>query len=144
MEQAVKIRRATVRDANLLAALAAATNYETYFETDEPEDLAKYIVENFNPAATKVELEDADSTIFLAEVNGKAVGFAKLRENQPADCVKDENVIELHRIYVLEKMTRHGIGVILMRQCLDEAKSKGFNALWLGVFDLNERSHSIL
>ena len=88
MEQAVKIRRATVRDANLLAALAAATNYETYFETDEPEDLAKYIVENFNPA-TKVELEDADSTIFLAEVNGKAVGFAKLRENQPADCVKN-------------------------------------------------------
>jgi len=85
-------------------------------------------------------LEDKNSTFFLAEINGKAVGYAKLRENNPADCVKDENVVELHRIYVLEKLTRHGVGKILIRRCLEEAKSRGFKGLWLGVFDLNERA----
>ncbi len=140
MDQAVKIRRAGVKDANLVAALAATTNYETYFETDDPEDLVKYIADYFNPQSMKIELEDRNSTFFLAELNGKAIGYAKLRKGQPAECVKDENVIELHRIYVLEKMTRHGIGKILLRKCLDEAREGGFDALWLGVFDLNIRA----
>ena len=129
MDQAVKIRRSNVKDANLLAALAPATNYETYFETDDPEDLAKYIADNFNPQAMKIELEDRNSTFFLAEMNGKAIGYAKLREGQPADCIAGENVIELHRIYVLEKMTQHGIGKILLQKCLDEAGTSGFASL---------------
>jgi len=140
VEQTVKIRRADAKDANLLAALGGATNYETYFETDEPEDLAKYIADYFNPNALKIELEDKNSTFFLAEINGKAVGYAKLREGNPADCVKGENIVELAKLYVLEKMTRHGIGKILMQKCLDEAKSQGFDALWLAVFNLNVRA----
>ncbi|MGC2236013.1 MAG: GNAT family N-acetyltransferase [Pyrinomonadaceae bacterium] len=140
MMEDAKIRRAAAADANVIAALAATTAYETYFETDEPEDLAKYIADFFNPQAVKTELEDKDSTFFLVEVNGKAVGYAKLREGQPDECVKDENIIELHRLYVLEKMIRHGIGRLLMRKCLDEAKSRGFDALWLSVFNLNARA----
>jgi len=41
-EQTINIRRAAAQDANVLSVLAATTNYETYFETDEPEDLANY------------------------------------------------------------------------------------------------------
>lgn len=140
MEEVVKIRLATAADANLLAALGAATMYETYFETDDPQDMSKYIVDNFNPDAMKSELEDTNNVFFLAEINGKFVGYAKLRMGQPVDAVKDKNALELHRLYVLEKMTRHGIGEILMRKCLDEAKRKGYEALWLSVFDLNVRA----
>jgi len=140
MDQEVKIRRATASDANLLAALGAATMYETYFETDDPQDMSKYIVDNFNPPSVKAELEDKNNTFFLAEINGKIIGYAKLREGQPVEAVKDKNALELHRLYVLEKMTRHGIGEILMRKCLEEAKSNGFDALWLSVFDLNVRA----
>ncbi|MDQ3799535.1 MAG: GNAT family N-acetyltransferase [Acidobacteriota bacterium] len=140
METEVEIRRAETKDAVLLAALGATTNYETYFETDEPEDLANYIADFFNPQAMKIELEDRNNSFFIAEINGKAVGYAKLRAGQPAECVKGENTIELHRIYVLEKMTRHGIGRILLQRCLDEAKAGGFDTLWLAVFELNPRA----
>ena len=140
MKQEVKIRDAGVKDANLLAALGGTTNYETYFETDEPEDLAKYIADFFNPQAMKIELEDQNNSFYIAEINGKAVGYAKLRTGQPAECVKSENALELHRIYVLEKMTQHGVGKILLRKCLAEAKSRGFDALWLAVFELNARA----
>lgn len=140
MEETVKIRNAGVKDAVLLAALAATTAYETYFATDEPEDLAAYIADFFNPTVMKAELEDANAAFFIVEANGKAVGYAKLREGQPADCVKDENIIELHRLYILEKIIRQGIGRILMQKCLEEAKSRGFGALWLSVFNLNARA----
>lgn len=140
MTEDAKIRFADAADANIIAALAGTTAYETYFETDEPEDLAKYIADFFNPQAVKIELEDEGSTFFLVEVNGKAVGYAKLREGQPAECVKGENIIELHRLYILEKLIRYGIGGLLMQKCLDEAKSRGFDALWLSVFNLNARA----
>lgn len=140
MEQTVKIRLAAAEDANLLAALAATTNYETYFETDEPEDLAKYIADYFNPKAMKIDLEDENSTFFLAEINGKAVGYAMLREGKPAECVRGENIVELAKLYVLEKLTGRGVGKILMRKCLDEARAKGFESLWLSVFNLNTRA----
>ena len=140
MEQEVKIRVAEPKDCVLLAALGAATNYETYFETDEPEDLARYIADYFNPRAMKTELEDLNSTFFLAEIDGKAVGYAKLLEGTPVECVKGENAIELQRIYVLEKMIKRGVGKILLRKCLDEAKQRKFDSLWLKVFDLNNRA----
>ena len=140
MKPDVKIRRANVQDANLLAALGGTTNYETYFETDEPEDLADYIADFFNPQAIKIELEDANNSFFIAEINGKAVGYAKLRTGQPAECVKGENTVELHRIYILEKMTQHGIGKILLQMCLDESKARSFDTLWLAVFELNGRA----
>jgi hypothetical protein len=140
MKPEVKIRRAEIKDAALLAALGGATNYETYFETDEPQDLANYIADFFNPQAMKTELEDLNNSFFIAEINGKAVGYAKLRAGQPAECVRGENTIELHRIYVLEKMTRHGIGRILLQTCLDAAKAGGFASLWLAVFELNGRA----
>lgn len=142
MKEDVKIRRANAADTNLLAALGATTIYETYFETDDPKDMAKYIVDYFNPQAIESELKDENNTFFVAEIDGKAVGYAKLRTGQPVDCVRDKNAIELHRLYVLEKLTRHGIGEILMRKCLDEAKSKGYDALWLSVFDLNVRAQN--
>ncbi len=140
MDKPVTIRRAEVKDANLLAALGGTTIYETYFETDDPEDMAKYIAKYFNPHTIRAELEDKNTKFFIAEINGKAVGYAKLRKGQPAECVKDENIVELHRLYVLEKLTRHGIGRVLMAKCLDEAKADGFDALWLSVFDLNLRA----
>lgn len=140
MNEPVKIRRAEAKDANLLAALGGTTIYETYFETDDPEDMVKYIADCFNPQAVRAELEDENTKFFIAQINGKAVGYAKLRKGQPAECVKDENIVELHRLYVLEKLTRHGIGRVLMQKSLDEAKADGFDALWLSVFDLNLRA----
>ena len=140
MVKEVKIRRAQVKDALILSALAGATNYETYFETDEPEDLAKYIADYFNPSQMKIELEDKNSTFFLAEIGGKAVGYAKLLEGKPVECVRNENTIELQRIYVLEKLIRRGVGKILLEKCLEEARSRNFDSLWPKVFDLNARA----
>lgn len=62
MKQTVEIRTAAPKDFNLLSALSATINYEPYFETGEPEDLALYIADYFNPQAIKAELEDENAT----------------------------------------------------------------------------------
>ncbi len=131
------IRTVALDDLNLLSALGVTTCYETYFELDPSKDLADYCAQAFNPEQIRVELEDANSTFLIAEWNGKAVGYAKLRENNLVECLKDKNAVEVQRIYVLEKMKGRRIGEKLMTRCFEIAREKGYNTLWLGVWEKN-------
>ena len=136
----IKIEQANSSDANLIHVLGAVTFYEAYCAQDEPPDLANYIVAAFNPEQVKRELADADSTFFIAFLDGKAVGYAKLRDNQKVDCVKTLNTIELQRIYILQQIYGRGVGEQLLARCLDEAARKNRDTLWLSVWEENLRA----
>lgn len=133
----LSIRQADVSDFKVISALAITTFYEAYFEQDPSINLADYVTDSFSLKKVKYELEDENSTFFIAEMDKKAVGYAKLRENSEVDCVKNENSVELQRIYILDKVKGKNVGKMLMRRCFDEAKQKGFDTLWLGVWSQN-------
>lgn len=133
----ISIRKADISDVKIISALAITTFYEAYFEQDDSINLAEYVIDAFNFRKIKAEIEDKDSTFFIAESDKKAVGYAKLRENSKTECVKVENSIELQRIYILEKMKGKRIGKMLLQKCLDEAKDRKFEMLWLSVWSQN-------
>lgn len=136
----VTIQQADTEDFNLIAVLGAVTFYEAYFEQDDPPDLANYIVESFGPSKVRAEIENPHAIFFIIFLDGKAVGYAKLREDSKAECVSNEAAIELQRIYILERVFSQGIGEMLLKHCLGAAKGKGFETLWLGVWEKNERA----
>ncbi len=131
------IRLAAADDINILAALGTTTCYEAYFELDPSQDLADYCARVYSPENVRSEFEDTDSTYLIAEINDRAVGFAKLRENKPVECVDGENAIELQRIYVLERVKRAGVGKALLQKGIDIGRARGYKQLWLGVWDKN-------
>lgn len=133
----LSIRAAAIDDLKLLAALGMTTCFEAYFELDPSKDLADYCLRSFNEKQLKTEFEDAGSTFLIAELNEKAVGYAKLREGKKIECMKGKNAIEVQRIYVLEKFKGRRIGESLMRRCFEIAKERGFATVWLGVWDKN-------
>ncbi len=133
----ISIRKAHISDVKIISALAITTFYEAYFEQDASINLANYVIEAFSVEKIRAELEDVNSTFFIAEIDKKAVGYAKLRENSKTECVKVENSIELQRIYVLEKMKGKSVGKFLLQRCLDEAKDRKFELLWLSVWSQN-------
>ncbi len=133
----LSIRHADISDTNIICALGVTTFYEAYFELDESRDLANYVLESFGLAQIEAELNDTDSTFFIAESNGKAVGYAKLRENSTDDCLENENAIELHRIYILERAKGKGVGGELLNRCFETARAKGYETIWLGVWEEN-------
>jgi diamine N-acetyltransferase len=83
------------------------------------------------------ELNDENSTFFIAEANGYVVGYAKLRENSRVDCLKNESAVELQRIYILEKAKGRGVGERLMKHCFDAARAKNYKIIWLSVWERN-------
>ena len=133
----LSIREADISDVKIICALGVTTFYEAYFEQDNSGDLANYLLESFSPAQIEAELSDTDSTFFIAELNGKAVGYAKLRENSAVDCLENENAVELHRIYILERAKGKGVGGALMNRCFETARAKGYETIWLGVWERN-------
>jgi len=118
-DEKINTRRATLDDAVLISVLASATFYEAYFEQDESENLAAYIHESFEIETVRSELAEPGSIFFIALQDGKAVGYARLIENSPIDCIAHTNIIELRRIW---------------------PKGRGFENLWLGVWEENIRA----
>ncbi|HMS39275.1 MAG TPA: GNAT family N-acetyltransferase [Pyrinomonadaceae bacterium] len=131
------IRRATISDVQIISALGITTCYEAYFELDPSKDLAEYCVKFFSLEALTAEFEDTSSTFLIAELNCKAIGYAKLREGKKIECLQGKNAIEVQRIYILEKMKGKKLGAKLMEKCFEIAREKNYETLWLGVWDKN-------
>jgi diamine N-acetyltransferase len=138
----IKVRRATPEDANLLASLATVSFYEAYFEQDDSHDLSNYLVENFSPSVISTDLSGAESIYLIAFRDGKAVGYAKLRNGEVHESVTSPNVIELQRCYLIERVWGTGIGDVLLDRCFAEARAMGKEVLWLGVWEENQRGLS--
>ena len=141
-ETNLKIRRGTVEDADRLAPLAIEIFNDTFAANplNKPEDMRDYIREFMSADAFRRELDDADSTFFIAEIAGEMIGYAKLKENSTEDCVSDKNPIELCRLYVAQEFHGKGIANELMNECFAEARGKNFQTMWLGVWEFNFRA----
>lgn len=138
----VTIRRATPDDASVLAELGARTFQETFASDNTREDMEAYVASNFSVNRQNSELEQPASTFFIAEVSGVAAGYAKLHAGEPPEGIKGTNSIELVRLYASREWLGRGIGLALMRACLDEAKRGGYETIWLGVWERNTRAQA--
>lgn len=136
----MNIRYANENDSELLANLGHQTFYETFAEHNTPENIASYLSVAFSVEKQSSELKDANAIFLIAEMGGKTVGYAKLRANRAYDFITGENPIEMERIYSLKDYIGKGIGASLMQASIKEAKDKGFDCLWLGVWENNERA----
>ena len=136
------IRHGTVADAGLLAELGARTFSETFAADNTPEDLAAYIAASFNVAQQTAELEDPASIFLIAEVDGRAAGYARLRHGEAEQGIQGARPVELVRLYVSREWLGRGIGAQLMRACLDEARHAGHETIWLGVWERNPRAQA--
>jgi diamine N-acetyltransferase len=135
-----KIRLANISDLCLISALGIVTCYEAYFELDASHGLAEYCLEAFSSQQLTSELEDVNSTFLIAELDGKSIGYAKLREGKKVACLEGIHAIEVQRIYLLEKVKGRNFGKLLLQRCFQVGKEKGYETLWLGVWDQNLRA----
>jgi diamine N-acetyltransferase len=136
------IRTASVSDTTLLADLGARTFASAFAADNTAEDMADYLATNFNLERLAQELGDVDSTFFIAEIEGDAVGYAKMKKGEAPSCVTNSLTIELVRLYILPEYFGRGVGEALMRACLEEAKQAGFQTIWLGVWENNHRAQA--
>lgn len=141
-ESELIIRRAEVRDAELLAELGARTFSETFAVDNTPENIAAYLAATFTSQQLTGDLVDHRCAFLIAESFGVAVGYAMLRSGAAPEQVTGARPIELVRLYVSRHSLGSGVGAALMQACIDEARRGGHKTLWLGVWEHNIRAQA--
>ena len=136
----INIRYANASDNALLAELGARTFFDTFAADNTPEDMAAYLAASFSPAKQAAELVDPGTVFLIAEIDGVAAGYARLRQGQPPVCITGSQPIEIVRFYSSKEWIGRGVGAVLIQACLDEAEKRGCDTIWLDVWERNLRA----
>jgi GNAT superfamily N-acetyltransferase len=136
----VVVRPAGTADAAWLAALAERTFRETYSAENTAENMERYVREHFGPARQEAELRDPRMSTLVAEVDGRAAGYAQLTQSEPPPSVTTPAPLEVVRFYVDRPWHGQGVAQTLMAAAVETARAAGARTLWLGVWERNERA----
>ena len=134
------IRRGTVADAAILAALARDTFFDTFAATNDGADMALHLERAYGVPQQGAELGNPGVITLLVEAGGQAVAYAQVRTGQVPACVFGDSPIELWRFYVSREWHGRGIAQALMSRVVTEAADAGAQTLWLGVWERNARA----
>lgn len=133
----ITVRHATAADAALIADLSRTTFYQAFAKDNTESDMALFMNEQFTKEALMQEVAEENGIFLLAYDGEEAVGYARIRvENK----LKQEAAIEVARIYALDTAIGKGVGKALMETCLQIANEMQMKAVWLGVWEKNERA----
>jgi len=136
------IRKANLSDAKQLFLLAETTFRETFGGQNTAEDMDLHCRLNYSETVQAREISAPDMTTFLSEDGQGLVGFAQLRWGAAPKCVLAKSPAEIQRLYVAREWHAKGVAHGLMDACLDESKIRGFDGVWLGVWERNPRAIS--
>jgi len=140
---AVRIRRATVADAEALAEFGARTFYETFAADNEPEDMRLFLASTWSPQLQRAEILDSGlDTLLACDARDALAGFAQVRVAHPPAGIEVRKPVELKRFYVDKPWQGQGVARQLMEAAEQAARARGGREFWLGVFERNERARA--
>lgn len=134
----VTYRNATSTDASALAELGTRTFIHTFGHLYQPSDLEIFL-QNHSPANWEKELKDPAFEVWVAELEGKLVGYVKLGPPHLPFEPRGE-AAELRQLYVVEELKGHGVANELMQWVIQRARDRGADYLYLSVFTENHRA----
>lgn len=136
----MNIRYGTTDDAKMLSELGARTFYDTFAKDNTPENIASYIKESFSQEIQSNELSEPKNIFLIAESEGISIGYAKLIMNSKDESIRGTRPLEIKRIYVSQEYLGQGMGKELMKATISEARQRGCDCVWLGVWERNQRA----
>ena len=134
--RAFAIRRASVADAGMVARLGARLFAESYGPTHPEPELSRYLARSFAVSDFREAIAGDDVTMLVVEdAEKEAIAYAYVRASpEPPAGVNGSRVFEIVRFYVDVAFHGRGVGAALMQACLEDARSRGADVVWLQVW----------
>ncbi|MEY4050961.1 MAG: hypothetical protein RL262_1795, partial [Bacteroidota bacterium] len=96
------IRAISISDLPQLQKIGKTTFAETFTEHNIKEDLDKYLEESFSNEKLSSELNNPHSSFYFAEIENNVLGYLKINFGASQTELKDNEALEIERIYVLQ------------------------------------------
>ena len=136
----INIRIADPSDAELLVEVGRTSFYEAFAQETAPEDMAEHLKTAFKIQDITEQLSNDQSLFIIIEIDSAAGGYAYLHPEQPPDCVKTPDPVQLKRFYLRKAYYGRNVGNTLMESCLELARARGFQSVWLSTWEFNHRA----
>ncbi len=137
----MNIRRAELKDAELLSALASKTFSDTFVGTCTDKDMEDFLYEYYNIDQVKAELKVENDFFYFAEVDGVVVGYIRFKEDYSNfEKMKQWKSLELKRLYILKEFHGKGVAQALIDFYFEFAIKNNYEMAWLGVWEFNFRA----
>jgi ribosomal protein S18 acetylase RimI-like enzyme len=136
----VTIRYGTPDDVAMLSEFGAKAFYDTFAKDNTPENIEAYLKASFSPEIQFNELSASDSVFLIAETDSKPIGYAQLIIDSQEESLQGTRSLEIRRIYASQEYIGKGVGNELMSASIQEARKKGCDSIWLGVWEKNSRA----
>lgn len=120
-----------------LHEIATRSFRETFAPYNSEEDMEAYLTTRLSEAQLKAELQHPESEFYFAVIDSSVAGYLKINEGTAQTEFKDDDGLEIERIYVLQAYQGRQIGHRLLEHALERAKTKGKRYVWLGVWEKN-------
>lgn len=135
----VLYRDANPSDAEALAVFARESWVATFGHLPyPPHDLEAYLARNYGAEIQRAEIADPELRYRLALDAAGIAGYCMMGPlSMP---VEDAKGLELHRLYLHERAKGAGVADALMADCIAWARTRGAEALYLSVWENNERA----
>ena len=133
----VTVRRAALADAATLAELGTATFIDTFGHLYTPEDLQAFLDESHTEAAYAKVLANSHYALWIAEADGRAIGYAQAGPCGLPHADVQHGDGELKRLYVLASHQNGGWGGRLFDEAERWLLRDGPRTLWIGVWSEN-------
>ena len=134
------IRIAEKKDAALIAEMSRRTFFDTFAVHTTPENMDLYLSQQLTTESMIAEVENPANIFLLAFLDGQPAGYAQLREGNAVAMAGEGPAMEIFRIYAEQSAIGKGVGKALMTHCLETAREKGKEWIWLGVWEHNQRA----
>ena len=134
------IKQIGIKEITQLQAIGRQTFAETFEESNSAENMTKYLEEAYAHEKLSSELNDPNSLFYLASFQDEIIGYLKLNFGAAQTEIKDNNALEIERIYVAKAFHGQKFGQLLYNKAIEVAKEKMVDYIWLGVWEENHRA----
>jgi ribosomal protein S18 acetylase RimI-like enzyme len=138
----VEIIAVTLNDLAILQKIGMETFYESFSSVNTEENMTQYLAEAYSLEKLTNELNNPHSSFYFAVVNDKIIGYLKINFGESQTELKQDNTLEIERIYVLKDFHGKKIGQLLFEKAMELAHQKKADYVWLGVWEENPRAIS--
>lgn len=136
----LRIQQCSLAHLDELVKISRTTFIEAFETENNPEDFKNYIDFAFDKERLSGELKNTDSSFYFVYDDTVLVGYFKLNENKAQTDIKENDSLELERIYVLQKFQGNKIGEWMLGQIIGLAMKMNKSYIWLGVWEHNGKA----
>ena len=133
------IQKVSLEEIVQLEKIRRQTFCETFSSGNTEENMNKYLDEVFSSANLSIELNDKKAEFYFAKLDDKVIGYLKLNFGESQTEIRDDNGLEIERIYVLKEFHGKNVGQLLYNKAIQIAREKNKDYVWLGVWEENPR-----